>query len=280
MAGGTWTNGAADRDLGTNGNWSSGTAPGANDNMFFTSDFSSANSSPNAGMADLTAVDVNLIEITDGYNQVIGLTGARMDISADKVNHFGQNTLYYVDGGGTTDHILVHQSRNPVLSGGAPVTALELAGNKTVNLSVRRGLASVVASTTVDSILLGQHGLNTPEARLTIGSGCTIASAKNFGGVCTECASAITTLEMFGGKWTQSTVVLATIWVYPGAHITLTVAGTYTTIYHLGGVIDMRQGGAKVITNYYQMFDHFDEQNVVLGYRPGSFSQVTVTNAL
>lgn len=272
-----WTNGAADRDLGTAGNWTGATAPVSNDRAFFTSDVTSANSSPNTGMADLTAVDLALLEIQDGYNQDIGSTGAPMDISAGIAHMFGAGTLYYKDGGGTTDFFLIDASR----SRASGIKSLELSGTAVSNLANRRGWVDILASATVTTIANGHVGQATPDAKTTIGSGCSVTNIFAFGGI-VECASTLVTGAHVhaGARYTQTTVVVPTLYVYPGAHVTLTVSGTYTTIYHYGGIIDGLQGSSKVVTNYYRLFKNEDEQNAFLGLRLGSTGIVTVTNAL
>lgn len=271
MADRTWDNGAGTRVVATAANWSADTAPVSNDRIFFTSENSSANTGPNTTMTGLTAVDADLIQIQTGYTEAIGTTGDPFKISADKVEHYGPNTLYYLDGDGTTDHILVDVSRT-VSSG---QLSLELSGATTTLFSLIRGYASVLASTTITTMHIGQIGFATPETRLTIATGCTLTTGRAFGGTVT-CSSAVTGLEVFAGStWTQNTAAITTLYVFPGARVNLAFTGTYTTVYHYGGIIDATAGGPMTFTNYYKGFQNEDAQNLILGNY-----KVTKTNLL
>jgi hypothetical protein len=262
-----WNNGAADRDLGTAGSWVGGVAPSGatpDDYVYFTGEFTSANTGPNAGNADLTAVDVYLVQVTNEYTENICTSGLPMTICANKVEHYGQGTLYYADGSaaGGTDHFLCDVSRTIATSG----TAFELSGATTALLSLLRGRGIIKASAAVTTIHLGQYGRATPDAHLTIDAGAgTITTVRAFGGM-GICDSTFTTLEsMAGSTWTQRTATITNIYVFPGARINLTFTGTYTSVFHYGGIIDCRTGGPKTFTNYYKGFQNEDEQNVILG---------------
>lgn len=261
MADRTWDNGAGTRVVATAANWSADTAPVSNDRVFFTSENTSANTGPNTTMTGLTAVDADLIQVQSGYTEAIGTNGDPFKISADKVEHYGPNTLYYLDGDGTTDHILVDVSRT--ISTGQ--LSLELSGATTTLLSCVRGYTSVLASSTITTMHVGQLGLATPETKLIVATGCTLTASRAFGGT-TTCSSNPTTLEVFAGAtWTQNTAAITTVYVFPGARLNLAFTGTYTTVYHYGGIIDATAGGPMTFTNYYKGFQNEDAQNVILG---------------
>ena len=232
-AGGTWTNGAADRDLGTTGNWSVGT-PTANDDAIFTGEYTSADSGPNTGMADLDGVDLNLVLVTSEYTQPIGTIGAPMQCSADKVEHYGQNTLFYKDGATViTDHFLCDVARAVTGVGGSPVKSFELSGTATTLLSLIRGQGEILASSEVTTIHVGQMGVSAPGTTLTIGASCTITTCRCFGGVVTCSTAPSGSVEVFaGGTWTQDTATISTLYVFPGARVNLGFTGTYTTVQH------------------------------------------------
>lgn len=261
MADRTWDNGAGTRVVATAANWSADTAPVSNDRVFFTSENSSANTGPNTTMNGLTAVDADLIQVLPGYTEAIGVTGDPFDISADKVEHYGVNTLYYKDGGGTTDHFLCDAARSIATD----QLSFELSGATTTLLSLLRGYGKVLASSTITTMHIGQQGIATPETKLVIATGCTLTTARQFGGTVTS-SSAVTTVEVFGGaSWTQNTAAITTLYVFPGARVNLAFTGTYTTVYHYGGIIDCTAGGPMTITNYYKGFQNEDAQNVILG---------------
>lgn len=271
MADRTWDNGASTRVVATPANWSSDTAPVSNDRAFFTSENSGSNTGPNTTMNGLTAVDLDLLQVQTGYTEAIGTTGDPFQISADKVEHYGVNTLYYKDGDGTTDHILVDVARSIATS----QLSLELSGATTTLLSLVRGYASVLASSTITTMHIGQFGMATPETKLLVSTGCTLTTARAFGGTTTS-SSTVTTVEVFAGAtWTQNTAAITTLYVFPGARVNLQFTGTYTTIYHYGGIIDATAGGPMTFTNYYKGFQNEDAQNMILG----SY-KVTKTNLL
>lgn len=264
MADRTWDNGAGTRVVATAANWSGDTAPtGSSDKAFFTSENTSVNTGPNTTMSGLTAVDLDLLQVMSGYTEAIGTTGDPFQISADKVEHYGSNTLYLKDGDSAIDLIYVDVART--ISTGQ--LSLELSGSLTTTLSLVRGYASILASARVDNINVGQLGLATPETKLLIATSVTLSNGtqKAFGGT-TTCSSAVTSLEVMpGATWTQNTAAITTVYVFPGARLNLAFTGTYTTVYHYGGIIDATAGGPMVFTNYIKGFQNEDAQNCVLG---------------
>jgi len=277
MADREWDYGAVTRNLGTAANWTADTAPVSNDRVFFTSNVTGAGTGPNTNMAALTAVDADLVEVTGEYTESVGQNGSSMDISADRVNMYGQATLYLKDGGGTTDHVFVDVDRRAVFTASTGTVSLQISGATTSFLSIRRGRVDTEGTCTITDILLGMEGLVNPEVFLNIAAGNTITTATMHGGVVASNTAPSGAVKVHGGTWTQSTVVLAgALWVFPGARVNLTVTGTYPTVYWFGGIIDGSKGGPKVITNLYQMFQNESDANRLIGFP----TLVTVTNRL
>ena len=105
MADTIWTNGAATRDLNTAGNFT-GTVPEGTGTVYFLSDYTAANTGPNASMQAHTAIDQDAIYIGEGFTEDIGASGNDFQISADKIWHRGAGKLWFKDGDGTTDWII------------------------------------------------------------------------------------------------------------------------------------------------------------------------------
>ena len=269
MANGHWTNGAADRDIGTAGNWSGGATPGANESAYFIADVANTNSQyPNTGMADLTAIDLNLLQILDGYAQPIGGSSNHFTITADKIVHNGSGTLWWKDGtaAAVSDALVVETGRgNPVSES---IIHCQIGNAATLSdLFALRGKAVVESGSTVTNITVGRLNHTILDAFCTIDAGATISTLVEVMGGLLRSDSAIPTLKAFGGTTWQGTAAFTTLYVFPGARVNLTFGGTVaTTVHHFGGVIDgTKGGGLKTIGTYFRYFNNEDENNVMVG---------------
>ena len=245
MADTIWTNGNGDRDLNQTLNWL-GSPPAANGRVYFISDNSGSGTGPNTDMATLTAIDVDLIEIREGYTEDIGGVGNDFDMSADKIFNRGAGKLWWKDGGGITDWIIADSTA------ASPTTSImNVTGDKTVRLTVLRGGVTVDANGTVDNVEIGRRESGAHDAHLTITAGASMINAKQYAGVTTSSA-AMTLLDMCNGRWTQDTATITTLNIYGGNFI-FKFAGIIGTVNHYGGTIDVTQGGGvKTFTNYYK----------------------------
>lgn len=87
-----------------------------------------------------TTVDLDLLDVQEGYDGYIGADGNPLIISANTVLYRGQGSMTYQDGNGTTDLMIVDSSNLQ--------DAVQLTGSTITRLRVRRGKATVLASFT------------------------------------------------------------------------------------------------------------------------------------
>jgi hypothetical protein len=194
-----------------------------------------------------TLVDVNSIFVGPGYTLSIGGTGAHFDIVADKVHYQGSTgKLWLKDGTGTTDRVVVDSTDSIPLAH----DCLSLAGDTFTRLTVLRGMATIESGCTVTNIIVGSRNLGVTESKLVINAGAdSPTTAQQWAGIVVSNANP-TTLIMFGGVWTQDITVITNIIMY-GGRLNLNFGGTYASVQHYGGVIDVSQrGGQKVFTQY------------------------------
>lgn len=245
MADTIWTNGNADRDHNNAANFS-GTVPQGTGTLFYLPDFSAADSGPNVNMAAHTAVDQDGIFVGEGYTQDIGASGNDMQISADRVWHEGSGKMWFKDGDGTTDQVIVRSTApDPTKS------VMNITGATVTKLDVLRGGVEIDGSGTVTNIVVGQITSNASDANLTIASSATISTLLEQYGGNTGCNAAIPTVRMMGGILTQATATITTLYVFGGT-VNFNFAGTITDVFHFGGMIDVTlSGGRKTFTNYY-----------------------------
>lgn len=246
MSDGHWTNGNGDRQMDENLNWSGATAPAAGEEASFITDFTGDNTGPNANMATLTAVDLDLLYVGDRFTQDIGGSGNDLDISADHVWNRGSGKLWYKDGGGITDLVTVDSS-----NGSPTASVMNITAATVTLLQLLRGGVTVDGSGTVTNVVVGMRTSPQTDANLTLTAGTVVTDYKQYAGT-TFSSKALTTVVVFGGTLTQDTATITTLYVFGGL-VNFNFAGTITTVYHYGGTIDVTQaGGAKIFTNYYK----------------------------
>jgi hypothetical protein len=219
MARRIWT-GATNGNFGTAGNWSPATAPVSNDEAMFDA---SSTVNVDAGL-DQSAVDLDALIVAKGCKINIGTSASPLIISADKVLHEGDGTLYYKDGNGTTDLVIIKGT----LQEGAGAAVLD--GSSITRLVVAKGLVTIKG--TAGSI-----------GTLTI---AWIDNVANDAKVVLETRSAsqsITTLRMSGGSL-DSDWEIAALYLTEGRVFHDSAAGNaIQNIYQLGGSVQYQSSG-------------------------------------
>lgn len=243
-----WTNGSADNDLNTAGNWAGG-APGANDRAYFIADYNGV-AGPTVDMASLTAIDLDLLLVGEGYTRTIGGSGSELDISADLAWYRGAaGKLWLKEGGGTTDLVLVDSTAADPLNH----DCVALTGATFTQVDLLRGYLTLLTGVTVTTLNVGKFNSPSSEAKCVINAGTiTVTNFKQYSGLTTN-NQALTTVDIFGGIFSQALGVDTTVNVY-GGRANLNTAGTYTNVRaYPGSIVDFSQsGGRKIVTNMYE----------------------------
>ena len=233
--------------LNTGGNWTTGAAPVSNDAAQFLAAYDGATYAPATSMAALTAVDLDYLYVQEGYTRDIGASGSELDISADRVDHFGSGHLWYKDGAGTTDAFTVCSSHaNPSQA------VCTITGATITRLAVLRG--GVTVTGTVTNIDVGYKTSPSTDSKLTIGSAATVATLTQWGGVVNSSA-ALTTVSVVGGYLTQSTATITTLRVLGGGRVLYKFGGGTIAdcILAAGAILDLSQATGQVtITNLWK----------------------------
>lgn len=245
-----WNNGAGTALIGTAGNWDGG-LPTSDDRLYFLkmNDGQNPPSGTAAQMDDLTLIDADLVMVGEGYTKTIGGSGTPMEISADLVWYRGSaGKLWYKDGGGTTDLILVDSTASDPL--GHDCIALD--GATMTQVEVMRGMCTILTGATITTLKVGILGANSP-AKCVINAGTITISAANLHSGLVTNNQALASVYVYGGIWTQALGVNTTMNIL-GGRVNLNVAGTYATIYlYPGATLDLSQDGSrKIVTNMYE----------------------------
>jgi hypothetical protein len=168
MATKTWTNGAANGNFNTAGNWAPSGKPVKNDDVFFVA---SNNSPVTAGLDQSggAGLHLNLIQTERGFTSKIGVSGSPLIITANRVVHRGEGEFWYKDGTGTelqwTREILI---ASPTVSGNAAV----LDGAAIERVLLRRGRTQIAGSTgPIARLELGFQGNPASDVICDIASG-------------------------------------------------------------------------------------------------------------
>ena len=222
MADVIWT-GATDGDYATATNWSTGSVPGAGDNVFFTSDY---NVSVTSGL-DQSATTIANFSV-QGYTGKIGSKSAYLQISLSGSVNFDGADQVYLDIGSSAVDVSVTGTGSTT---GTP--GLMLIGTAIDDLNVISGNVGLAfnpgETATVTAIkLLGGD--------LEIGDGCTLTSANIQGGNLTT-ESTITTVTIYTGSCTLDGAAAVTTLNSNGGNVTYNSTGNITTL-NLSGNVD------------------------------------------
>jgi len=223
-------------DMSTVGNYSDGALPEAGDKLFFVGDYPNP---PTSNMDALAAIDLDLVHIGKGFTADIGSSGSPLEVSADKVIHQGSGTLYYLDGDGTTDWMVI----DSVASG----TAAVVAGTIT-QINAMRGLVQGTSDLTGVAVLSVA-----PSAAVVIDAGAGTVAFLLVDGGSGICSAVVTSLVMTSGKWTQEDEEIVTAHIAGGTVNYNSPASTGTLVTAYVGrqaIIDLTQNTkVKTITN-------------------------------
>lgn len=222
MADVIWT-GATDGDYGTATNWSTGSVPGAGDNVFFTSDY---NVSVTAGLNQSATTIANFT--VDGYTGKIGSKSGYLQIAlSGVVNVRGLDQIYLNIGSSNVD---------VTVTGSASTTGtpgLMLLGSNIDNLNITAGSVGLAynpgeTATAATLKILG--------GEIEVGTGVTITSANIQGGGLTT-DSSLTTLTIYSGTAVLNNSAAVTTVNSNGGSITYNSSGTIGTL-NLSGSVD------------------------------------------
>jgi len=229
---------SSDGNWGNTASWTGAAVPVSNDIVIFPENNAV---SVTSGLSQ-AAVDLDALITKPGYIGNIGSSGTHLSISADRVLHEGSGTLYYTDGDGTTDLVIVNALGNvaaAVFSGTALSRIVLLAGKTTLD-------ASLAALTDLE---IGFVNSPQSDAECVIENGAgTITNLLMSGGVVSSSA-VITNAHLNAGILTQESVA--------GAITNLFLAGgicrykTSTTLVLaqlLAGVLDCREARSLTIS--------------------------------
>ena len=199
MASKIWTNGVADGNFNTAGNWAPSGKPAKNDDVFFVA---SNNSPVTAGLDQSGGVGLhlNLIQTERGFTSKIGVSGSPLIITTNRLVHRGEGELWYKDGTGSelqwTREILI---ASPTTNGNAAV----LDGAAIERIFLRRGRTQIAGSTgSIARLEIGFQGNPLSDVICDIASG-----AKTIGRLIlnaaqelvTDCAIGFATCK--AGEW-------------------------------------------------------------------------------
>jgi hypothetical protein len=272
MAGRMWlgTDGSAPTDVGDIDNYSGAVSiPASTDELFYPQT-APVGPSVNA-LTALAAVDLNLLSVMRGVTYSLGGSGNHLTVDADKVDYRGTSgKLWLKSGSNTTDWVIINSTASDPLAH----DCFSFTGATLTHLDLLRGWGTLEASSTVTEFIVGQLGLGVTEAKLTIdGSATSLPLGIQYAGI-VSASSAVTTVEIHGGTWSQLAGVPTTIKQSSGMSI-WKKSGTITTVYALkDAVLDFTQAdGVTTITTLYK---HPTAR--VLGWNPENNGIVIVTN--
>lgn len=207
---------------------------------------------------DQTAVDLDALQVQDGYFGRIGNHGNPLIISADLIIHRGRGTLHFQQGSSTTDLIIIDSDNkvNAAYISGADISRLRLLKGKTKLLVGIENVTDIEVSYRNDpqnDVILDALGLANAKpivADLRMDGGTVffhrplIENIVVADGVLRVFYHQNTTSPQFtyqtGGRvvWTSFFASGATTWQTPEYHL-------------LGGMLDISEGGQKTFTSLY-----------------------------
>lgn len=156
----------------------------------------------NATGASQAAVDADEIIIASGFSGTVGDAGTSWTISADLVRMYGSGGLYYTDGAGVTDFMIIDADTSvvPIVLGGTITRLVVLRGNVTIN-------------GTITNLSVSSHTGSNADATVTV----------NPGGV-------ITNIYQGSGTVKSSSTTAHTIWHMTGGTATRNAGGAITSL--------------------------------------------------
>lgn len=213
------------------------------------------------GGLNQAAVDLDLLQVDPEYTGNIGQTGNPLIISADEVVYQGGGSMWYQDGSGITDLMIVESANyiDAVSLSGATITRLRTIDGR---VNILPNFTGIIAKLEIDP------GVSNFGAYVDVfnGSTCSVTDAYVTGGVLNAnevhlFPGATINVVMLGGiyytiygiEFNANFVVAGGAVVWSG----FSAAAGSTSFWNgnlllLGGVFDARPGGPKSILNLYQ----------------------------
>lgn len=228
--------GGTSGDFSVAGNWLSGSAPVASDNIFFVADY---NIDLTAGL-DQSAVTYGKLIIEAGYTGKIGTKIDYLQIPCTDVDFKGSGESYIDVSSSAIDIRVDGTAAAPTGKSG-----LYLKGSAIDEINVISGSVGV-ASKAGETATLTTIVLN--GGAVVVGDGCTLTNATVYGGELNLQAS-VTTLKIYNGSVTMSEAgAVTTLTLFNGSH-THNGTGTISTANVEGGKLDLyRSGLARTVT--------------------------------
>ena len=228
--------GATSGDWSVAGNWLSGSAPVAADNIFFVADY---NIDLTAGL-DQSAVTYGKLIVEPGYTGKIGTKIAYLQIACTDVDFKGSGESYIDVSSSAIDIRVDGTAAAPTGKSG-----LYLKGSAIDEVNVisgRVGIASKAGETATVTTISANGG------SIVAGDGCTLTNVTVYGGQLNSQAS-VTTLKIYNGSVTMAEAgAVTTLSLFNGSH-THNGTGTISTATIEGGKLDLyRSGLARTIT--------------------------------
>jgi len=229
---------SSDGDWGNTASWTTATVPITGDDVIFPSN---NQVSVTSGLSQ-GAVDLASLVIHPGYGGDVGLTGTHLTISATKVLHEGTGTLFYTDGTGTTDRVIVNSTNK--------VNAATLSGSLLTRITVIRGKVTLDSALGAVSILESSFfASQSSDADVVIETGAGTITDLFMNGGQVDCGAAVTTLTQSAGKFIHNEAAsgaIATI-NQTGGQLVYNDDGNITLANIMGGELDFGQN-ARTLT--------------------------------
>jgi len=259
--------------------FNTGLLPGSNEEVYFDG---TANGDVVSGL-NQTAVDLDKLHIKAEYSGTIGAHGNPLIISADTVIHEGTGTLYYQDGGGQTDVILIRSTNliDAAWLNGATFDRVRIIGGKvsfgsTFTCQTRMEIGDGTAGYTAIVDAENGPGADVPEFRMISGflsgQGAYHLLTPGVGGYAFMSGGTVIldagAPAYLGGVFVMTGGYLE--WANYGSPGSV-VQATQVELY--GGTIDARKGNLKQILTLYK------SQNAELLYT-GTSLTITTTHPM
>ncbi len=254
-------------DMSDSGSYSTGAVPSvSNGSLVFPA---GVNQAATTNMAQLTAIDFDLILVEPGFTANIGGSGNHMDTSADLVKFYGSGEFWYKDGGGTTDLMIIQAA--------AGSTVVGLTGSVITHLVCNRGMITVDGSAG-DIVDLEVGYVNSPsDVTLTLtANGANVTGKTTVMGGNITSHTTITDLRLYGGTWTQDTAKITEAHIGAGATLIHKDNTTIDEVHAFpGSFADFTQVQVDSTTTTLTITNLFEYEGSRVSYDP---SRVTITN--
>lgn len=212
----------------TTGNWVGGSAPSADDNVFFQHGGTLDGS-------DQSGTELDNITILPTCTGTIGTADTYLQLDQGTTNtlHFAGSGVAYIDLG-TAGCSLVRVDRTSNASNGKAGLYLRNVTNAITLLDVRGGVVKLDGGTASDVTTANVAS----GATLIIDDGATVGTVNNSGGT-VIIEGAVTTLYNVSGSTTYNGSDAATLVSIAGGSVTSNTTGTITTATVEGGTLDL-----------------------------------------